>query len=63
MPEPIFMKLGMYIMAPDPNSTAHFIYPSHQAVRLYVYPPIVARQQFGKNVTSATNTHGTIEEL
>jgi hypothetical protein len=28
-----------------------------------VYPPIVARQRLGKNVTAATNTHETIEEL
>jgi hypothetical protein len=29
IPETIFMKLGMYIMAPDPISTAEFINPSH----------------------------------
>jgi hypothetical protein len=28
MAEPIFMKLGMYITAPEPISTAHFINPS-----------------------------------
>jgi hypothetical protein len=28
MPEPIFMKLGMYIMAPEPISTAYFRNPS-----------------------------------
>jgi hypothetical protein len=28
MPEPIFMKLGMYIMTPEPISTAYFINPS-----------------------------------
>jgi hypothetical protein len=27
--EPIFMKLGIYIMVPEPISTACFIYPSH----------------------------------
>jgi hypothetical protein len=31
------MKLGMYIMAPEPISTAYFIDASHQSVRLYVY--------------------------
>jgi hypothetical protein len=36
-------------MAPEPISTAYFINPSHQSVCLYVYPPIVARQQLGKN--------------
>jgi hypothetical protein len=63
MPEPIFMKLGMYIMAPEPISTAYFINPSHQSVCLYVYPLIVARQRLGKNITAETNTQVTIEEL
>jgi hypothetical protein len=38
MPETIFVKLGMYIMAPEPIWTAFFINPSHQSVCLYVYP-------------------------
>jgi hypothetical protein len=38
MPEPIFMKLGMCIMAIEPISGAYFINPSHQSVCLYVYP-------------------------
>jgi hypothetical protein len=38
MPEPIFMKLGMYIVAPEPITTAYSINPSHQSVCLYVYP-------------------------
>jgi hypothetical protein len=29
----------------------------------FVYPPTVARQRLGKNVTAVTNTHATIEEL
>jgi hypothetical protein len=49
MVEPISMKLGMYIMASEPMSTAYFINPSHQSVYLYVYPPIVTRQRLGKN--------------
>jgi hypothetical protein len=28
MPEPIFMKLGMYNMTPEPISVAYFINPS-----------------------------------
>jgi hypothetical protein len=40
MPEPVFMKLGMCIMAPQPISVAYFINPSHQSVCLYVYPRI-----------------------
>jgi hypothetical protein len=59
------VKLGMYsyIMALEPISTAYFINPSHRFVCLYVYPPIVARQRLGKNVTAAKNTQATIEEL
>jgi hypothetical protein len=57
------MKLGVYIMAPEPVSTAYFLNPSHQPVCLYVNPSIVARQRLGKNVTAATNTHVPIEEL
>jgi hypothetical protein len=49
MPEPIFIKFGMCIMAPEPISMAYFINPSHQSVCLYLYPSIVARQQLGKN--------------
>jgi hypothetical protein len=42
--EPIFMKLGMYIRAPKPISTAYFINHFNQSVCLYVYHPVVARQ-------------------
>jgi hypothetical protein len=45
MSKQILMKLGMYIIAPEPISTAYFINPSHQSVCLYVYPHIVARQR------------------
>jgi hypothetical protein len=61
MPEPIFIKFDMYIMAPEPISTAYFINPSHYSVCLYANPPIVAKQRLAKNVTAATNTHATIE--
>jgi hypothetical protein len=44
-------------------SQRYFITPSHQSVRLYAYPPFVARQRLGKNVTAATNTHAKINEL
>jgi hypothetical protein len=56
MPEPIFMKLSMYIMTPAPISTTYFISPYCHSVCLYVYPPMVATQRHGKNVTTATNT-------
>jgi hypothetical protein len=38
MAEPIFTKLGMYIMAPELISTAYFINPFHQTLWLNVYP-------------------------
>jgi hypothetical protein len=59
MPEPIFMKLGMYIMGPEPISSAYFINSSHQSV----YPPVIARKRLGKNVTAAMNTHTKTKEL
>jgi hypothetical protein len=54
MPEPIFMKFGMYVMAFEPISVAYFINPSDHSVCLYVYLPIVARQRLDKNVTYLT---------
>jgi hypothetical protein len=62
VPEIIFVKLGMYIMEPEPISTAYFINLSDQPVCLYVYPPLLDRQRLSKCVTAATNTHETIEE-
>jgi hypothetical protein len=37
MTELIFVKLGVYIMAPEPNLMAYFTNLSHQSV-CYVYP-------------------------
>jgi hypothetical protein len=59
----IFMKLGMYIMEPEPISTACLVNPPYQCVCLYVYPFIVGRQRIGNNFTEATKTHATTEEL
>jgi hypothetical protein len=56
----MYTKLGMYIMVPEPISTAYFVVPFHQCLCLYVY---AATQQLGKHVTAVTNTHATIEEL
>jgi hypothetical protein len=50
------MKLGIYIIAPEPISTVYFIIPSHQSVCLSVYPRIIARQLLGKHIPAATNT-------
>jgi hypothetical protein len=57
------MKLGMYVMELEPISAEYFINPSPQSVCLYVYPSVVTKQRLGKNVTAATNTQTTIEEL
>jgi hypothetical protein len=63
MPEPVFVKLGMYILAPEPILMAYFINFFHHSVCLYVYPPIVDKQSLGKNITAVTITHATTEEL
>jgi hypothetical protein len=68
MAEQIFMKLGMYIMATEPISTAYFINASRQSVSVCISllslqgngsfkssPPFGARQRLGKQVPSATN--------
>jgi hypothetical protein len=47
IPKPIFMKLGMYVMAPEPISMAYFTNPSHQSVCLCI-PRMVARKRLGK---------------
>jgi hypothetical protein len=60
MPEPNFMKLGMYIMVSEPNSTAYKSLPS---VCVCVYPLIISRQRLGKKFAAATNTHATKEEF
>jgi hypothetical protein len=56
MPEPVFMKLGMHIMAPEVISMAYFINTSHQSVCIYVYPLIVARQRLVKHIPTGANT-------
>jgi hypothetical protein len=38
IPEPIFMKLGAHIMAPEPIKSAYLINPSHQSVSVCVSP-------------------------
>jgi hypothetical protein len=46
-------------MAAEFISVAYFINPS---LRLYVRPPVVARQRLDKKVTAATNTQAAIKE-
>jgi hypothetical protein len=46
------------------SPSQRFIYNSLPSVCFCIYiPPIVVRQRLGKNVTAATNTHATMEEL
>jgi hypothetical protein len=65
MPEPIFMKLDMYIMATEPFSAAYFIksFPSVCVCMWLVkcIPPFGARQRLGKRVLLATNTRNSIK--
>jgi hypothetical protein len=61
MPEPIFMKLGMYIMASEPVSTAYFINPSHQSVSVYVF--LLSLLGNGSVKTSPRQRIHAIEEL
>jgi hypothetical protein len=56
MPEPIFTKHGVYIMASQHISTAYFINPSQPSVSVCVPPRIIAGQQVGRHVPMATNT-------
>jgi hypothetical protein len=62
MPEPIFMKLGMYIMALEPISKTYIINPSVSRCVYMFIPRIVARQRLGKQLPAAMST-GTIEKL
>jgi hypothetical protein len=70
MGEPMFMKLSMYIMTPEPISTVHFPNPSHQSMSVCVsllsllgkdsgkcIPPFVARKRLGKDVPAATKNY------
>jgi hypothetical protein len=55
---PILMKLSMYIMAPEPISTAYFINSSPQSLFLNKY-----KQRLIKSFTAATNAYSTLQEL
>jgi hypothetical protein len=56
MPEPILIKLGMCIMAPEPSWTAYFINLLISLCVCMCIPPIAARQRFGRHVPMAINT-------
>jgi hypothetical protein len=62
MLEPIFMTLRMYIMAPEPISTAYFMNPSHQSVCLHVYSPSLLGNGSVKT-SPRQRIHATAEEL
>jgi hypothetical protein len=69
IPEPVVMKLGMYIMATESISVAYsyFLNSSHQSVSLYVYPfyrckvkgipSFGDRRQPSKRIPTAVGTH------
>jgi hypothetical protein len=56
MPEPVVIRPGMYIIAPEPISTAYFRNPSHQSLCLSCVPPI----GLGKHVSAVTNTRMSV---
>jgi hypothetical protein len=59
-PEPIFMKLGTYVTAPEPISTAQLRIPSHQSV----FPLIVAKQRLGLvKIPLSSLGNGSVETL
>jgi hypothetical protein len=59
MPEPVFMKHGMYFMATEPISTAYFLNPPISLCVGMFIPPIVARQRLGKHVPAAKDTRNS----
>jgi hypothetical protein len=59
MAEPIFMNVFRGTKA-HLNGVLHKSLPSGS---VYVFLPVVAMQRLRKNVTTATNTHATVEEL
>jgi hypothetical protein len=61
MPEPVFMKLRMYIMAPKPISTAYLINCSHQSV--FVYPLLLLLGNSLVNTFPWLWIHAAIEQL
>jgi hypothetical protein len=46
--QPVFMKTGMYIMAPEPILTATSQIPPISLCVCMCIPPVVDRQQLGK---------------
>jgi hypothetical protein len=64
MAAPIITKLGMYVLYHGTSEHLNGIrHKSLLTAFVSMCAPIVPRQQLGKIVTSATNTHATIEEL
>jgi hypothetical protein len=63
MHKPVFMKLGMYIMAPEPISAAYFINPSHHSVCLNVYPTLSLLGNGSVDTFPWQRIQTTIEEL
>jgi hypothetical protein len=62
MPEPLFTKLGIYIMANEPISVAYLIYPSHPPVCLYVYPLSLIGNG-SADTLSGQRIHAAVEEF
>jgi hypothetical protein len=56
-------ELDIHNVAPEPITRTYFISPPIGLCVCMCSPFIVARQRLGKDVTAATDTHGTLEEL
>jgi hypothetical protein len=63
MLEPILMKLGMYIMAIEPISTACLINPSHQVCYVCICIPVTLLGNCWVETLPRQQIHTTIEEL
>jgi hypothetical protein len=61
MTEPIFIRLSMCIMAPEPISTAYFINPSHQSVSMC--NPSLLLVNGSVNTFQRQRIHATIDEF
>jgi hypothetical protein len=65
MPEPMLMKLGMYIIATEPISTAYFINPSYRckATTQLVVSFLSVLGNGSVNTFPRQQKHATVEEL
>jgi hypothetical protein len=61
IPEPIFIKFGMYIMAPEHISKAYFIVPPISLCVCMCIPYVVVRQRPDRHVTCSRGNEELLE--